>query len=100
MCLHRSTPRKHPRDLSFLQGRKQPAQGSKIGRGLDDSVVASTSRDMTTGEVDKRVRVGEALGQTFKRCGDTLGGYGRLSPRLLLRRISDKLTSAFVAFRA
>ena len=55
----------------------------EYAKGLDDSVGTSTSGDMTTGEVDKRVRVGEALGQIIKRCGDALGGYGRLSPCLL-----------------
>lgn len=32
--------------------------------------------NMTQSDVDKRLRIGEALGQVIRRCGDTLGAYG------------------------
>lgn len=60
--------------------------GKDVLRGLlreytkDINGSAGSGGDMTTGEVDKRVRVGEALGQIIRRCGDALGGYGRFSP--------------------
>lgn len=50
----------------------------EYAKGLEAS--AAMNSDMTTNEVDKRVRVGEALGQIIRRCGDALGSYGRLSP--------------------
>jgi len=47
-------------------------------RGLDG--VGAGALDQ--GEVDVRVRIGEALGQVVKRCGETLPSYGTLFLRL------------------
>lgn len=46
-------------------------------RGLD-GVGAST---LDQGEVDVRVRIGEALGQVIRRCGESLPSYGTLLVR-------------------
>ncbi|THH05707.1 hypothetical protein EW145_g4599 [Phellinidium pouzarii] len=42
-------------------------------RGLDG--VGGSAASMTSREVDKRLRIGEALGQVITRCGSTLGNY-------------------------
>ena len=44
--------------------------------GLADPLVASA---LTRQDVDVRTRVGEALGQVVRRCGDTLPSYGEPS---------------------
>ena len=43
-------------------------------RGLNGSGAAA----LTQHEVDVRIRVGEALGQVIRRCGEALGSYGKL----------------------
>lgn len=40
--------------------------------------------NLTQSDVDKRIRVGEALGQVIRRCGDALGIYGNQDISLLL----------------
>ena len=44
--------------------------------GLVDPLAASA---LTRQDVDVRTRVGEALGQVVRRCGDTLPSYGEPS---------------------
>lgn len=44
---------------------------------------------MTDNEVEKRIRVGEALGQVIRRCGDALSLYGKFSA---LSHIGDTYT--------
>lgn len=39
---------------------------------------------MSKTALDKRLRVGEALGQVVRRCGDTLPAYGALCPLILM----------------
>lgn len=41
------------------------------------------------GEVDMRVRIGEALGQVVRRCGEALPSYGMLLVRLLDERYAE-----------
>lgn len=51
-------------------------------RGLDG--VGAGGLDQ--GEVDVKVRIGEALGQVVRRCGDTLPSYGEFLGCLLLEK--------------
>lgn len=51
-------------------------------RGLDGVGVDALDQ----GEVDVRVRIGEALGQVIRRCGETLPSYGTLHVCLLAER--------------
>ena len=48
-------------------------------RGLDGVGAGALDQE----EVDVRVRIGEALGQVVKRCGETLPSYGTLCVHLL-----------------
>ncbi|EJC97432.1 uncharacterized protein FOMMEDRAFT_24437 [Fomitiporia mediterranea MF3/22] len=45
----------------------------EYAKGLEG--VGGSEATMTSREVDLRVRIGEALGQVIKRCGDALGKY-------------------------
>jgi len=51
-------------------------------RGLDGVGVGALDQ----GEVDVRIRIGEALGQVVRRCGETLPSYGAPFPRSLDER--------------
>ena len=46
----------------------------EYARGLEG--LGGSERTMSLQDVDTRVRVGEALSQVIKRCGDALGSYG------------------------
>ena len=57
--------------------------GREVLKGLVDEYarglggVGGSAATMTGREVDLRVRVGEALGQVIRRCGEALGKYGK-----------------------
>lgn len=56
-----------------------------------DGLAASV---LTKHDVDTRIRVGEALGQVIRRCGDALAIYGTLNhPAKVRNKISDGVVS-------
>lgn len=61
--------------------------GRKVLRGLVDVYAQGLDglggSGMTQQDVDVRTRVGEALGQVIRRCGDALPGYGERGRRCL-----------------
>ena len=59
-------------------------------RGLDGVGAGALDR----GEVDVRVRIGEALGQVTRRCGETLPSYGTLFARLPDRMVLTMLVDS------
>ncbi len=52
--------------------------GREVLRGLVGDYAKGTSGGYvwSRGEVDTRVRTGEALGMVIRRCGSALGAYG------------------------
>jgi hypothetical protein len=70
--------------LNAVQGLAAMVETS--GKDVLKSLVAEYSEhldglagsNMTQNDVDKRIRVGEALGQVIRRCGDALSIYGNI----------------------
>lgn len=68
--------------LNAVQGLAAMAEGfgKEVLRGLVADYVRGLdgvgAGALNQGEVDVRVRIGEALGQVVKRCGETLPSYG------------------------
>ncbi|KAI6105625.1 hypothetical protein F5141DRAFT_1235511 [Pisolithus sp. B1] len=68
--------------LNAVQGLS--AMVDTFGKGVLNSLLETYTHNLTSvpggyltkQEVDTRVRVGEALGQVIRRCGDTLGKHG------------------------
>lgn len=63
--------------------------------GLDG--LGATS--MTQQDVDTRVRIGEALGQVIRKCGDTLGIYGK-PPRKANKNVFERFCSGYIGSSA
>jgi hypothetical protein len=70
--------------LNAVQGLT--AMVEALGKEVLKSLVAEYSEhldglagsNMTQNDVDKKIRVGEALGQVIRRCGDALSIYGNI----------------------
>ncbi|KAL4075900.1 hypothetical protein J3A83DRAFT_4370121 [Scleroderma citrinum] len=76
--------------LNAVQGLS--AMVDAFGKEVLNGLLETYSRDLTSihggyltkQEVDTRIRIGEALGQVIRRCGDTLGKYtDTVVPRLI-----------------
>ena len=63
--------------LNAVQGLSAmvDAFGEKVLNSLLETYTRDLTGFLTKHEMDTRVRVGEALGQVIRRCGDTLGMY-------------------------
>ncbi|KAG8846167.1 hypothetical protein FRB96_002066 [Tulasnella sp. 330] len=75
--------------LNAVQGLVAMADtiGQEILKGLIDVYAGgvlggSIDSVMSKAEMDRRVRVGEALGQFIRKCGDTLSAHGQKSRRI------------------
>jgi hypothetical protein len=66
--------------LNAVQGLS--AMANRLGREIIQNLVriyadgVDLGRPMERAEMDKRVRIGEALVQVVRSCGDALGNYG------------------------
>jgi len=85
--------------LNAVQGLAAMVEGfgKEVLRGLVADYVKGLggvgAGALDQGEVDMRVRIGEALGQVVKRCGEALPSYGILFFRLLDERYTEALNA-------
>jgi len=85
--------------LNAVQGLAAMVEGfgKEVLRGLVADYVkgldGAGAGALDQGEVDMRVRIGEALGQVVKRCGEALPSYGMLFVRLLHERYTEAMNA-------
>ena len=83
--------------LNAVQGLAAMVEGfgKEVLRGLVADYVKGLdgvgAGALDQGEVDMRVRIGEALGQVVRRCGEALPSYGMLFARLLDERYTEAM---------
>ena len=83
--------------LNAVQGLAAMVEGfgKEVLRGLVADYVKGLdgvgAGALDQGEVDIRLRIGEALGQVVRRCGEALPSYGMLLVRLLDERYTEAM---------